>query len=349
MSAPNTVEPDTNQFSSDHRAWDPGGPNEYVMSRIAAVIAATDDHKVHNDDHQSRTELDSHANMPVVGQHALILGDTGRHVDVSPFSPSYEPTTARIVDAAVRYECPFSGQEFLFLVLNAIYIPAMKNNLLPPFIMREAGIIVRDTPKIQLTNPTEMDHAITFPDGFRIPLSLWGIFSFFPTSKPTENEADDIEDVYTLTPARINPHSDVYARNEEHMLDWEGNMVDPKHRTKILLETVSDDTAMIQSLQVSSAEAALIDSVFQEEATCSCSDCREPSDLKGRDSDEVPDDVRPDDTTMAEALQARTDISKFCTSIGATVAAKPSNFFLEDDPHDTVGEIADGDDMDDVE
>jgi len=44
----------------------------------------------------------------------------------------------------------------------------MENNLLPPFMMREAGVDVRDTPKIQVEDPTEEDHAITFPEtGFR--------------------------------------------------------------------------------------------------------------------------------------------------------------------------------------
>jgi hypothetical protein len=51
----------------------------------------------------------------------------------------------------------------------------MKSILVPPFVMREAGIIVRDTPKIHLEEPTEEDHALTFPEtGFRIPLWLTG-------------------------------------------------------------------------------------------------------------------------------------------------------------------------------
>ena len=35
---------------------------------------------------ESRTELDSHANMPVVGKHAYIIAETGKKVDVSPFT-----------------------------------------------------------------------------------------------------------------------------------------------------------------------------------------------------------------------------------------------------------------------
>jgi hypothetical protein len=102
----------------------------------------------------------------------------------------------------------------------------MKNNLLPPFVMREGGVQVYDTPKIQLAEPTAEDHSICFPEtGFRIPLSLWGMFSYFPTSKPTSLLMKETEDIYLLTPSRWNPHDASYATNKENMLDWEGNMI----------------------------------------------------------------------------------------------------------------------------
>ena len=40
---------------------------------------------------ESRTELDSHANMPVVGKHAYIIAQTSKKVDASPFTPDYKP------------------------------------------------------------------------------------------------------------------------------------------------------------------------------------------------------------------------------------------------------------------
>ena len=41
-------------------------------------------------DESSRTDLDSHGNVVVVGNHAAIINDTGRRADVSPFTPDYE-------------------------------------------------------------------------------------------------------------------------------------------------------------------------------------------------------------------------------------------------------------------
>ena len=47
---------------------------------------------------ESRTELDSHANMPVVGKHAYIIDETSKKVDVSPFTPDYKLLTVSLVD-----------------------------------------------------------------------------------------------------------------------------------------------------------------------------------------------------------------------------------------------------------
>ena len=38
----------------------------------------------------SRTELDSHTNMPVIGMNAYILSTIGETVDVAPFTPVYK-------------------------------------------------------------------------------------------------------------------------------------------------------------------------------------------------------------------------------------------------------------------
>ena len=49
----------------------------------------------------------------------------------------------------------------------------MDNNLIPPFILREAGVNVRDTPKINFPDPESIDHAPTFTEyDILIPLYL---------------------------------------------------------------------------------------------------------------------------------------------------------------------------------
>ena len=93
-----------NQSSSweSNQVWDPGGwrklstgLNVHLSSHIraTAMIAATDDddrNDIEVQDEESRTELDSHANMCVVGKCTLVLSDTGKKADVSPFTPDYD-------------------------------------------------------------------------------------------------------------------------------------------------------------------------------------------------------------------------------------------------------------------
>ena len=58
-----------------------------------------------NGDNLSRTDLDSHADMVVVGKNPAITNDAGRKV--SPFTPDYESLSKMpIVDAAVTCDCP---------------------------------------------------------------------------------------------------------------------------------------------------------------------------------------------------------------------------------------------------
>jgi hypothetical protein len=238
-------------------------PNSYLHAKIVAAMCSYTNGNLHSSSttiDNSRLELDSHANMPIVGCESLVIDDLGVNVDVSPFSPDYPSMQVKLVDAVVQYDCPFSGRVFMLLIHNAIYVPAMTNNLIPPFVLREAGITVNDAPKIQVKDPTVQDHALIFPEtDFFIPLKLWGIFSNFSTSKPSVTDFENTDDLYTLTPTKFNPHSTSYAKNEANMVDWEGNMIEKRYRDPILLEEVPDDLVMASALQIGAAEGAAID------------------------------------------------------------------------------------------
>ena len=216
---------------------------------------------------ESRTELDSHANMLVVGKHAYIIAKTGKKVDVSPFTPDYKPLTVPLVDATVKYDNPYDGKTYILVLRNALYVPSMDHNLIPPFMLWEMGVTVNDVPKIHKEDPTVNDHAMTFAEtGFRIPLSLWGIFSYFPTSKPTHDDLLNPNEVYILSPAAWNPHSDTYSANEESMLDWEGNMQPKKDRQhRIVLDDVEDNVTMVASLSITPLEQEAIDMYLIED------------------------------------------------------------------------------------
>jgi hypothetical protein len=350
------IKPDGN------RVWDPGKeitPNRHVSVLVATAIiaAADDDEDMSTNNERSRTELDSHTNMVVVGRHALVLSNTGRTAEVSPFTPDYDALQkVPIVDAAILYVCPYTNNLYVLItrtytnnlyvliMRNALSVPSMKHNLIPPFIMREAGIQVNSTPKIHARDPSVEDHSIYFTDDdFRTPLSLWGVFSYFPTSKPTNQILDKCEEVFLLTPeGQWSPHSDAYARNEESMLDWEGNMVEKRDRMQILLSEVHIDSAMAASAEISQLESKSInkrmeevDQVYtveqEERPTWSHIPC---------EVDEVASvlcSVLPllDPTTMCSLLSERGDIGRFQSSVGSTNATR-SEYLMDELTVETV-------------
>ena len=136
-------------------------------------------------------ELNSHANMVLLGKGAFIFdGVQGRTCNVIPYDPSLSTRKQiPIVDGAVAYDCPYLHQTFIFLFQNALHIPTLEHSLIPPFILREAGIQVNNTPKIHTTYPTTESHSIHVPEySLRIPLQLNDTLSYFHVRMPTNDE-----------------------------------------------------------------------------------------------------------------------------------------------------------------
>ena len=80
----------------------------------------------------SRTDLESHANIPVVGQNCYILSDSGTFAEVNALSPDYKTKYIPIVDASVRYDYPHSMMTYILVILNALHVNSMTNNTTPP-------------------------------------------------------------------------------------------------------------------------------------------------------------------------------------------------------------------------
>eukprot|EP00957_Ditylum_brightwellii_P132988 10140054-Ditylum_brightwellii.AAC.1 len=85
-------------------------------------------------------------------------------------------------------------------------------------------------------------------------MGLWGVFSYFPTSKPLTEEVNTSKNVYTLTPNRWNLQAKQYANCEQNLNNWEGKVIGKTREMKIILSDISDDDGMASSMMVASAE-----------------------------------------------------------------------------------------------
>ena len=209
---------------------------------LSSVCAAT---RGDNVPMPSTTELDSHANMVVVGRQASIISESGIHAEVKPFSDDCG-TLERIpiVDAAIGYDCPTTSKTYILIVRNALYVKSMDHNLIPPFVMREAGLQVNDVPRIHCGNDITQDSHCIVANGethLRIPLRLRGIFSFFPSRalEPSEIENCEEMDCVCLTPEgrEWDPNTSFWDDEEAKFLNQSGELIwpPPPKRRKLLI------------------------------------------------------------------------------------------------------------------
>ena len=85
-------------------------------------------------DGASKMELDSHADSPVVGANARILERTGRTVSVCGFTDELgKPLLVDVVNAAVVFDCPTTGNSYVMVLNNALHVPSMDCSLINPF------------------------------------------------------------------------------------------------------------------------------------------------------------------------------------------------------------------------
>ena len=120
--------------------------NDAIFEAMMASMADRSEHATLNG--PSRTELDSHANMSVEGRNCYILSELGKYVDVSLFTPPYMALRAPVVDVVRQYDSPYDGKSYLLVIRNALHVPSMANNLLPPFMLRGPGVEVNDKAKL---------------------------------------------------------------------------------------------------------------------------------------------------------------------------------------------------------
>ena len=114
----------------------------------------------------------------------------------------------------------------------------MEDNLLPPFIIREIGATVNDTPKIHCTDPTSKEHCIIISDSeLKILLHINGKFSFFHKRRPTADELQSYEKIFiTLDRQDWDPYCTSYELNDRSVLNYEGEITQANHQEHHLVD-----------------------------------------------------------------------------------------------------------------
>ena len=91
-----------------------------------------------------KIELDSHADICVVGDNYLVVHDLNRPANVYSYDPKDDHRSTKKVNAAVGYQDPQSGQKFTLIINQAICIEGLVNHLLCPMQCHLNGVQIND-------------------------------------------------------------------------------------------------------------------------------------------------------------------------------------------------------------
>ena len=99
---------------------------------------------------------------------------------------------------------------------EALCVLAMKHNPIPPFLMKEACVLVENSPKVQSKDPTKHHHSTHFTDeDLRMHLMFHGIFSYFSSKKPLLSVLNNYDNkILFLKTDNVNPYNAIYSENE---------------------------------------------------------------------------------------------------------------------------------------
>ena len=214
--------------------------------------------------------------MVVLGKNCTVVRRTGLRVKVNGFASAIGSLNdVPVVDAVLVYVDEYTKEEYFMVVYNALYVPTMRHHLFPPFLMREAGLVVNEVPKIQSPDPDENTHSIYDPESkLRIPLKLNGIFSYFDCRGMTRNEMRNWKQrpqIHATPMGKTwNPYNPVYANEEAGFIDARGRFVDdrlPSKRKFHLIDETEDawvNSADVQDTWVDPMSVEQYDELVRE-------------------------------------------------------------------------------------
>ena len=177
-----------------------------------------------------RAELDSHADTCCFGSCCQVLADTGKRITVNGFNDELGEQGVMVATIAVAYDCPKTGETYLLIFHESLYIPGISVHLLNPNQMRMQGIEVNEVPLLLLPEDQRsqrMHSVVSVDPPMHIPLTLTGVMSGFTVRTPTKKECTDFDE-----------HRVVHVHMTSDQ-DWEPEHWDPSDIEGTLREQLS--------------------------------------------------------------------------------------------------------------
>ena len=95
-----------------------------------------------------------------MGGNTVITSDTGTTVQANPLPPECETSDVPTFNDESKCECHHANMSHVFVIRNDLSVPAMHDNSMPPFAMKEVVVHVEDVTEIHTQNSTINCHPL---------------------------------------------------------------------------------------------------------------------------------------------------------------------------------------------
>jgi hypothetical protein len=201
---------------------------------------------------ETRLELDSYADMTVLGAVTLIIQSYDRPVEVVGYDPQQGFQTFEMVSGILTFDHPRDGQVYHLVFHQAIHMPQLDHHLLCPMQCRVNDVTVNNVPNFLTCFPTDNMHRLivqnpnddsTTPT---FPLHLQGVTLYLPVCKliAAKWETGDIVRIdMTTENLDWDPNDPTYSSQEAAMTDYGGVvLLCPDRGQPFVINTLSSMT-----------------------------------------------------------------------------------------------------------
>ena len=147
-------------------------------------------------------ELDTHADMTVLGSNCVVLSYTGKECEVSPYSSEYEAIrNTPVVTGAMVWTNTMDGMAYLLILHESLWMgDELDHTLVNPNKLQAYGVSVQD-------NPFDAKHLSITTDDASVELYSEGTIICGDTRTPTESKLGRLPQLILTSPHDWDPHN----------------------------------------------------------------------------------------------------------------------------------------------
>ena len=186
--------------------WFP--PRHRTISRIVSSIRNVSKNKTAKAECRPQStlhghiELDTHADMTVLGSNCVVLSYTGKECEVSPYSSEYEAVqNVPVITGAMVWTNATDGMAYLLIFHESLWMgDKLDHTLVNPNQLRAYGVSVQD-------NPFNTKPLSITTDDASVKLYLEGMIICGDTQMPTKSKLGRLPRLILTSPHDWDPHN----------------------------------------------------------------------------------------------------------------------------------------------